>query len=82
MKVINNLRVSASRCSLTAGVTPRAPGRDPYLTARFPRGRLAERVRDPYVILALMGHASVKTSMIYIHQSGASVAERLSGVEW
>ena len=44
--------------------------------------RLAERVRDPYVILALMGHASVKTSMIYIHQSGASVAERLRGVEW
>lgn len=44
--------------------------------------RLAERVHDPYVILALMGHTSVKTSMIYIHQSGASVAERLNGVEW
>lgn len=44
--------------------------------------RLAERVHDPYVILALMGHTSVKTFMIYIHQSGASVAERLSGVEW
>ena len=27
MKVINNLRVPASRCGLSAGVTPRAPGR-------------------------------------------------------
>lgn len=44
--------------------------------------RLAERVRDPYVVLALMGHASVSTSMVYIHQSGASVAARLEGVEW
>lgn len=44
--------------------------------------RLAERVRDPFVILSLMGHASVKTSMLYIHQSAASVAERLADVKW
>ena len=41
---------------------------------------LASRGANPYTIKYLMGHASIQTSMIYIHTSLAMVEQDLSRI--
>ena len=43
---------------------------------------LAELTSDPYLILDLMGHSSISTSMIYIHNSKERVLRKLKKIDW
>jgi len=43
---------------------------------------LAELTADPYLIKELMGHADIKTSMIYIHNSKERINRQLRKVDW
>lgn len=43
---------------------------------------LAEIKPDPYLIMELMGHNSLTTSMIYIHNSRERVNRQLEGLKW
>ncbi len=43
---------------------------------------LAEATQNPYLIMDLMGHADIKTSMIYIHRSQERINKQLRGVKW
>ena len=43
---------------------------------------LAELTHNPYLIMDLMGHADIKTSMIYIHRSQERINKQLRGVKW
>lgn len=44
--------------------------------------RLAEINPDPYLIKQLAGHSDIRTSMIYIHQSKASLGKKLDATDW
>ena len=43
---------------------------------------LAEKTGNPFVIMQILGHSDIKTSMIYIHNSTSAVAGVLKGVKW
>jgi integrase len=43
---------------------------------------LAEKTQNPYLIMELMGHADIKTSMIYIHYSLERIDMQLKEVNW
>jgi integrase len=43
---------------------------------------LAWRFNDPLMIMQLMGHSELKTSMIYIHQSQEMMKNKLRKIEW
>lgn len=43
---------------------------------------LAEKTQNPYLIMELMGHTDIKTSMIYIHYSQERVDKQLKSVIW
>jgi site-specific recombinase XerD len=43
---------------------------------------LAEIKPDPYLVMDLMGHSNLKTSMIYIHNSRDRVNRQLEGLNW
>ncbi len=43
---------------------------------------LAEKTQNPYLIMELMGHADIKTSMIYIHYSLLRINQQLKNVDW
>ncbi|MBQ6275100.1 MAG: site-specific integrase [Bacteroidales bacterium] len=43
---------------------------------------LAEKTGNPFVIMQILGHSDIKTSMIYIHNSTSAVANVLKGVNW
>jgi integrase len=43
---------------------------------------LADITGNPYLIMQLMGHGDIKTSMIYIHQSEERLRKQLKVVNW
>jgi len=43
---------------------------------------LADITANPYLIMQLMGHSDIKTSMIYIHQSEERLRRQLKSVNW
>jgi integrase len=43
---------------------------------------LAEKTGNPYTIMQLLGHADIKISMTYIHNSYATVVNSLIGIKW
>lgn len=43
---------------------------------------LAEKTQNPYLIMELMGHADIKTSMIYIHYSLERINQQIKLVNW
>lgn len=43
---------------------------------------LAEKTQNPYLIMELMGHADIKTSMIYIHYSLERINQQIKSVDW
>lgn len=43
---------------------------------------LAELTQNPYLIMDLMGHADIQTSMIYIHRSQERINRQLRNVTW
>ena len=52
-------------------------------TARHTFGsQLAARYNDPYLIMQLMGHKEIKTSMIYIHSCQEIIKNKLKKVNW
>ncbi len=54
-----------------------------YHVARHTFGtNLADILADPYLIMELMGHAKISTSMIYIHNSQERINKKLKTVKW
>jgi site-specific recombinase XerD len=43
---------------------------------------LADITGNPYLIMQLMGHSEIKTSMIYIHQSEERLRKQLRTINW
>jgi site-specific recombinase XerD len=43
---------------------------------------MADITGNPYLIMQLMGHSDIKTSMIYIHQSEERLRRQLRNVKW
>lgn len=43
---------------------------------------LADITQNPYLIMDLMGHSDIKTSMIYIHRSQERINKQLRAVSW
>jgi integrase len=43
---------------------------------------LADISANPYLIMDIMGHADIKTSMIYIHRSSERVKKQLQSLQW
>jgi integrase len=43
---------------------------------------LAELTYNPYLIMKLMGHADIETSMIYIHLSQEHINKQLRNITW
>lgn len=43
---------------------------------------LAEKSGNPFVVMKVLGHRDIKTSMIYIHNSYASIKKNLSEINW
>ena len=43
---------------------------------------LAEITQNPYLIMDLMGHSEIKTSMIYIHSSQERINRQLRAIDW
>lgn len=44
--------------------------------------QLAERVDNPFVIMNVLGHGIIETSMRYIHTSHKTAAKKLENVKW
>lgn len=44
--------------------------------------QLAERVDNPFVIMNVLGHGIIETSMRYIHTSHKTAAKKLGNVKW
>lgn len=44
--------------------------------------QLAERVDNPFVIMDVLGHSKIQTSMNYIHHSQKSSEKKLAEVDW
>jgi site-specific recombinase XerD len=43
---------------------------------------LADLTANPYLIMDILGHNDIKTSMIYIHRSAERIKRQLQGVKW
>ncbi|MDR0692337.1 MAG: site-specific integrase [Prevotellaceae bacterium] len=43
---------------------------------------LAEKTQNPYLVMDLMGHNDIDTSMIYIHRSQERINQQLRNVKW
>lgn len=43
---------------------------------------LAEKTGNPFVIMQVLGHSDIKTSMIYIHNSYSAMVRSLENVKW
>ncbi|MDR3367141.1 MAG: site-specific integrase [Prevotellaceae bacterium] len=43
---------------------------------------LADLTANPYLIMDILGHKDIKTSMIYIHSSGERIRKQLLNVNW
>lgn len=44
--------------------------------------QLAERADNPFVIMIVLGHGKINTSMRYIHTSHKTAAKKLENVKW
>ncbi|MBP5418968.1 MAG: tyrosine-type recombinase/integrase [Bacteroidales bacterium] len=44
--------------------------------------QLAERVDNPFVIMNVLGHGIIDTSMRYIHTSHKTAAKKLENIKW
>lgn len=44
--------------------------------------QLAERADNPFVIMSVLGHGEIETSMRYIHTSHKTAAKKLENVKW
>ena len=44
--------------------------------------QLAERVDNPFVIMNVLGHGEIETSMRYIHTSHKTAAKKLENIKW
>lgn len=54
-----------------------------FHVARHTFGTLmADMTANPYLIMQLMGHSDIKTSMIYIHQSEERLKKQLKSIQW
>lgn len=73
----------ANRLLKTVASIIKTPMRLTFHIARHTFGTmLAETTQNPYLIMDLMGHADIKTSMIYIHRSQERINKQLRGVKW
>jgi site-specific recombinase XerD len=43
---------------------------------------LADLTANPYLIMDILGHNSIKTSMIYIHRSAERIKRQLQAIKW
>jgi site-specific recombinase XerD len=43
---------------------------------------LADLTANPYLIMDILGHSDIKTSMIYIHRSAERIKRQLQAVKW
>jgi len=43
---------------------------------------LAEKTANPYLIMSVLGHTNIKTSMIYIHNTAEGVFKNLTNTDW
>jgi site-specific recombinase XerD len=43
---------------------------------------LADLTANPYLIMDILGHGDIKTSMIYIHRSAERIKKQLQAVKW
>lgn len=44
--------------------------------------QLAEHVDNPFVIMNVLGHGEIETSMRYIHTSHKTAAKKLENIKW
>ena len=44
--------------------------------------QLAEKVDNPFVIMNVLGHGEIETSMRYIHTSHKTAAKKLENIKW
>lgn len=73
--VNRELKMLAARAQITMNLT--------FHIARHTFGTmLAELTQNPYLIMDLMGHESIITSMIYIHSSQERINRQLMSVKW
>jgi len=73
----------ANRLLKVIATLAKTPMRLTFHIARHTFGTmLADTTQNPYLIMDLMGHADIKTSMIYIHRSQERINKQLRGVNW
>ncbi len=73
----------ANRLLKVIATLTKTPMRLTFHIARHTFGTmLANTTQNPYLIMDLMGHADIKTSMIYIHRSQERINKQLRGVKW
>jgi integrase len=73
----------ANRLLKVIATLAKTPMRLTFHIARHTFGTmLADTTQNPYLIMDLMGHADIKTSMIYIHRSQERINKQLREVKW
>lgn len=73
----------ANRLLKVIATIAKTPMRLTFYIARHTFGTmLADLTQNPYLIMDLMGHADIKTSMIYIHRSQERINKQLREVKW
>jgi integrase len=73
----------ANRILKVLAVAAKIPTKLTFHIARHTFGTfLAEKTCNPYLIMDLMGHTDIKTSMIYIHRSQERINRQLKDVNW
>jgi integrase len=73
----------ANRLLKVIATIAKTPMRLTFHIARHTFGTmLADLTQNPYLIMDLMGHADIKTSMIYIHRSQERINRQLRDIKW
>lgn len=73
----------ANRLLKVIATLAKTPMRLTFHIARHTFGSmLADTTQNPYLIMDLMGHADIKSNMIYIHRSQERINKQLRGVKW
>lgn len=73
----------ANRLLKVIATIAQTPMRLTFHIARHTFGTmLADTTQNPYLIMDLMGHADIKTSMIYIHRSQERINKQLRDIKW
>jgi len=72
-----------NRSLKTLAITAKIPMRLTFHIARHTFGTmLADISQNPYLIMDLMGHSKIETSMIYIHRSQELINKQLRVLNW